>query len=122
LTLKEFETLVAKADAALKPLPSTAQVAEQMGHYLGVSLNQVAKDKGAKVSGFKYSHFGSLAKLGSQRAAADLPAIQQAWTGFWTWYMWAGVFLGQQYSFRNRFLVVNDWMKTWFFGRDISRF
>ena len=36
--------------------------------------------------------------------------------------LWRSVYLVKQVSTRNRILVLLDWWKTRFFGRDISRF
>jgi NADH dehydrogenase FAD-containing subunit len=35
--------------------------------------------------------------------------------------VWKSVYLSKQVSWRNRLLVVNDWMKRNIFGRDITR-
>jgi NADH:ubiquinone reductase (non-electrogenic) len=43
-------------------------------------------------------------------------------SGFWTWWMYGAVYLSKQFSLRNRWLVANDWVKRFLFGRDISRF
>ena len=36
--------------------------------------------------------------------------------------LWRSVYLSKQVGSRNRILVIGDWIKTRFFGRDISRF
>ena len=35
--------------------------------------------------------------------------------------VWKSVYLTKQFSMRNRLLVLNDWTKRQFFGRDITR-
>jgi len=36
--------------------------------------------------------------------------------------LWRSVYLSKQVSTRNRVLILFDWAKTRFFGRDITRF
>ncbi|KAJ0302896.1 hypothetical protein COL5a_011343 [Colletotrichum fioriniae] len=72
---------------------------------------------------FHYSHQGSLAYIGSEKAVADV-----AWWngniasgGTMTYFFWRSAYLSMCFSTRNRLLVVNDWLKSKVFGRDISR-
>jgi NADH:ubiquinone reductase (non-electrogenic) len=118
LSFDEFHAILKKADNQLKSLPSTAQVANQQGRYLGKAFNLMAHNQ--KVPNFEYHHFGHFAYIGGKRSVADLPSVKLG--GFSTWWLWRGVYIFNQQSFRNRYLVLHDWMKTWVFGRDISRF
>jgi NADH dehydrogenase FAD-containing subunit len=99
-------------------MQQTAQVANQQGRYLGKAFNLMAHNQ--KVPNFEYHHFGHFAYIGGKRSVADLPSVKLG--GFSTWWLWRGVYIFNQQSFRNRYLVLHDWMKTWVFGRDISRF
>ncbi len=99
-------------------LPATSQVAQQEGRYLARSLNALAKHK--TVSPFVYHHRGMLAYIGSNRALADLPQVKGR--GFSTWIFWRSAYLTKLVSWKNKILVVFDWMKAFVFGRDSSRF
>jgi len=99
-------------------LPATSQVAQQEGMYLARALNRLAEGKPVKT--FQYRHWGMLAYVGSNRALADLAAVKGR--GFSTWLFWRSTYLTKLVSWKNKILVVFDWLKTLFFGRDISRF
>lgn len=99
-------------------LPATAQVAIQEGRYLAKELNRIAAGKPLK--GFKYRHLGMLAYIGERRALADLPKFKLK--GFGTVLFWRSAYLTKLVSTKNKILVLFDWMKTFVFGRDISRF
>jgi NADH:ubiquinone reductase (non-electrogenic) len=99
-------------------LPATAQVAQQEGEYLARQLNAVARGKPPPT--FKYRHMGMLAYIGDNRALADLAHFKGK--GFATWLFWRSAYLTKLVSFKNKVLVVFDWLKTLLFGRDISRF
>lgn len=74
---------------------------------------------------FHYTHQGSLAYIGSEKAIADLPIFFNggniASGGVATYLFWRSVYLSTLFSIRNRVFVANDWMKTKLFGRDVSR-
>jgi NADH:ubiquinone reductase (non-electrogenic) len=118
LSLAEFKELLRVADSKVKSLPSTAQVANQQGKYLGKALNDVAGQKPA--APFVYQHFGSFAYVGGRNSVADLPSMKIG--GFGAWWLWRSAYIFNQHSLRNRYLVGSDWLKTIIFGRDISRF
>lgn len=101
-----------------KDLPATAQVAQQGGTYLARSLENAVR--GLPVKPFRYKHYGMLAYVGSAKALADLKAIKGK--GFTTWLFWRSAYFTRLVSLKNKILVVFDWLKTFVFGRDISRF
>ncbi|KAI0081362.1 FAD/NAD-P-binding domain-containing protein [Panus rudis PR-1116 ss-1] len=72
---------------------------------------------------FKYSHQGSLAYIGSEKAIADLPFStgNLAVGGVATYLFWRSAYLSRLFSLRNRTLVATDWLKVKLFGRDVSR-
>lgn len=77
-----------------------------------------------KIRPFKYSHQGSLAYIGSDKAIADLPFFSSgniASAGVATYLFWRSAYLSKLFSLRNRALVATDWMKVKVFGRDVSR-
>ncbi|KAI0023238.1 hypothetical protein F4780DRAFT_103187 [Xylariomycetidae sp. FL0641] len=75
------------------------------------------------VKPFHYSHQGSLAYIGSEKAVADV-----AWWngnvasgGKLTYLFWRSAYLSMCFSTRNRVLVAVDWLKAKVYGRDVSR-
>lgn len=122
VTKEEFEALLEKIDQGLRALPATAQVAKQQGQYLAKLLRAgIAPGKLPEgVEPFKYSHKGSLAYVGRDRAVMDVPGLGPL-TGFFAGLAWKGFETYSQFSFRNVCLVTIDWVRTKLFGRDISR-
>ncbi|TFK83106.1 NADH dehydrogenase [Polyporus arcularius HHB13444] len=145
--------IFAIGDCTATSYAPTAQVASQEGAYLARVLQQIAKKdelearlkalqtapepevqeeraqiekrlaKLEKIRPFKYSHQGSLAYIGSDRAIADLPFFNGnlATGGVATFLFWRSAYLTTLFSLRNRTLVATDWIKVKLFGRDVSR-
>lgn len=126
LTREEFRTLLTTIDSGLRALPATAQVAKQQGDFLAAQFRSCSQQLVAtqplpeKAAGFKYSHKGSLAYVGSDRAVMDVPNVGPI-TGTAAGLLWKGFETWSQISWRNQFLVALDWGRTKVFGRDISR-
>lgn len=97
-------------------LPATAQVAQQLGLFLAKYLN---KEMNVSVP-FKFKNLGMLAYIGGHKALADTPQFKG--TGFKTFLLWRSAYLTRLVSFKNKLLVIFDWTKTLFFGRDVSNF
>ncbi|KAJ9618957.1 NADH:ubiquinone oxidoreductase [Taxawa tesnikishii (nom. ined.)] len=76
-----------------------------------------------QMSPFEYSHQGSLAYIGSEKAVADISWLTGnfATGGTLTYFFWRSAYLSMCFSTRNRVLVLVDWAKTKMFGRDVSR-
>ncbi|GAB7357871.1 hypothetical protein MBLNU230_g0042t1 [Neophaeotheca triangularis] len=72
---------------------------------------------------FEYSHQGSLAYIGSEKAVADISWLtgNLATGGQLTYFFWRSAYLSMCFSTRNRILVIVDWTKAKLFGRDVSR-
>lgn len=74
---------------------------------------------------FEYSHQGSLAYIGSDRAVADLSfwgnSSNFATGGSLTYLFWRSAYVSMCFSTRNKLLVIMDWLKVKIFGRDVSR-
>ena len=68
---------------------------------------------------FAYSHQGSLAYIGSDKAIADIPLLNGnvASGGTATFLFWRSAYLSNLFSLRNRSLVILDWLKVKIFGR-----
>ena len=121
LEIEQETNIYAAGDCALvkgSDYPSTAQLAQQQGRYLAKALNR--KAKGKTIKPFRYHHMGMLAYIGNKQALADTPGPKLR--GFLAWLMWRSVYITKLVSFRNKVLVLFDWFKTKWFGRDISRF
>lgn len=126
--------LLQEVEANLRSLPATAQAARQEGKYLADFFNHRAKlrlasDVAAEkpshaqqeqsYPSFAYHHAGMSAYIGSKRAVFDFGRGQLAdrYLAFW---LWKSVYLSEQVSYRTRFMVAVDWIKTFLFGRDVS--
>ncbi|KZT54244.1 NADH dehydrogenase [Calocera cornea HHB12733] len=152
LRLLGGDGVFALGDCTATSYAPTAQVASQQGAYIARALEQMAKkeqlektlhslrassnskpeeieavvkqiNKVSKIKPFHYSHQGSLAYIGSEKAVADLPFFNGnlATGGVATFLFWRSAYISNLLSARNRFLVLNDWMKVKLFGRDVSR-
>ncbi len=108
------------ATVAGASLPQTAQLAMQAGKYLAVSLNRIADGK--EPEAFRFKNLGMLAYIGDNKALADIPQVKLRWHGISTYIFWRSAYLTRLVTFKNKVLVLFDWMKTWIFGRDVSRF
>lgn len=74
---------------------------------------------------FQFLNLGLLAYTGDCTALAQVSTVPKApaikSTGKLGNTLWRSVYIGKQVSWRNRLLVLNDWMKRVWFGRDITR-
>lgn len=74
---------------------------------------------------FQYLDLGILAYTGGGSALAQVTPAPNAPSikgkGKFGNTVWRGVYLSKQVSWRNRVLVLNDWIKRQVFGRDITR-
>jgi NADH dehydrogenase FAD-containing subunit len=76
---------------------------------------------------FQYKNRGSMAGMGWGGGVADLtkselPVPGVGISGFAAFVMWRTTYLSKQLSYANMLLVPMMWLKTFMFGRDISRF
>ena len=61
---------------------------------------------------------GSMAYIGGYRAVVQTPEADVS--GLSAWLIWRGAYFTMLVSWRNKFLVPMQWLKTWVFGRDTS--
>ncbi|KAH7419130.1 hypothetical protein BKA64DRAFT_6895 [Cadophora sp. MPI-SDFR-AT-0126] len=96
---------------------NTAEVAKQ------IELHEKQLRRIKDIKPFHYTHQGSLAYIGSERAVADVSWLNGnfATGGGLTYLFWRSAYLSMCFSTRNRVLVVLDWLKSKAFGRDVSR-
>lgn len=102
------------------PYPCTAQVAEREGSYVAKSLGFLAQGKTSELQPFSWKNIGMLAYLGDYQGLADFPTSKLQ--GFKSWILWRSVYFTKLGSWRLRFQVPFDWMRTFIWGRDISQF
>ncbi|BEJ08958.1 hypothetical protein CcaverHIS641_0510520 [Cutaneotrichosporon cavernicola] len=152
LSMLGADGVFAIGDCTATQYAPTAQVASQQGQYLAQvfgriglkskyerklaklresgdaspeKLENVVKklNRVSKLTPFHYSHQGSLAYIGSEKAIADLPLFNGnvASGGGAAMLFWRSAYVSTLYSVRNRTLVLADWMKVKLFGRDVSR-
>ncbi|KAG6830585.1 hypothetical protein H0H87_007582 [Tephrocybe sp. NHM501043] len=95
---------------------STEEDRKRIGDEIEAAKGQMAK---VKLRPFHYSHQGSLAYIGSEKAIADLPFMNGnvASGGVATFLFWRSAYLSTLFSLRNRTLVATDWIKVKLFGR-----
>lgn len=124
LSKEEFKALLEHIDNEYySPLPLTAQVASRQGKYLADCLNQIEEkkeDNNTTLPPFMYKHLGYFAYIGSNHAVADLGAMKMG--GFTTWWLYRAAYFSKQVSWKNRYCLASDWIRTTLFGRDVSRF
>ncbi|KAG1053389.1 hypothetical protein G6F43_004528 [Rhizopus delemar] len=148
MRLKGCEDIYAFGDATATRYAPTGQVASQQGKYLAryfkqlyirqaleeqlkKGLGEKVKEKVEKkfervkeIKPFHYSHHGSLCYIGSEKAIADLPLGplgNLASGGAATFVFWRSAYLSNLFSFRNKILVLMDWIKKTALSRDISK-
>lgn len=102
------------------PYPCTAQVAEREGTYLAKALSLYSQGQDGEVQPYSWQNMGMLAYLGGYQGVSDLP--QGKLQGFKSWLLWRSVYFTKLGSWRLRFQVPFDWMRTFIWGRDVSQF
>ena len=90
--------------------PMVAQVAIQMGKL--AAKNILADLHGKPMQAFKYFDFGSMATIG--RSAAVFDAFGIRLSGFLAWLGWLFVHILYLIGFRNRILVLANWVINYF--------
>jgi NADH:ubiquinone reductase (non-electrogenic) len=147
LKMSGTQDIFALGDATATKYAPTAQAAAQQGKYLArvfAQLNAIEKyeagiesaaseeektklarklQKAKDIKPFHYSHQGSLCYIGSDKAIADVPfgPGNLAAGGVATFAFWRSAYISNIFSARNKWLVITDWTKKAFWGRDISR-
>ena len=130
--------------AGAPQFPNTAQVAAQQGAFVARLLNRqydlaqphpALRDGAAfmamaqltgqtEAKPFRFLDLGRLAYLGQSKAVAELgvgeTTVSQT-KGLAAFVLWRSVYIVKQVSFRNRVLVLFDWVKSRIFGRDLTR-
>jgi len=94
-------------DAKGKPVPGLAPAAKQQGAYVaGLIKGMVRGEQGT--APFRYRHQGSLATIGRSKAVADFGWIRIS--GLPAWLLWGSVHIFFLIGFRNRLMILLEWM------------
>jgi NADH:ubiquinone reductase (non-electrogenic) len=110
----QFISCLSKLEKSFKAAPQTAQVAQQQAEYLAEYL--VGKTNNA----WEYTNRGMMSYVGEARAVLQSPQIGIL-KGMPVFSLWRGAYASKLLTARARTLVIWDWAKAFFFGRDISR-
>jgi NADH dehydrogenase len=98
-------------DTAGQPLPGLAPVAKQQGAYVARRLRAVLSGKAAPRP-FRYRGWGTMATIGRRAAVADLGWVKL--DGTLAWLLWSAVHVSFLIGFRNRLVVMLDWLWSYF--------
>ena len=90
--------------------PQVAPVAMQQADLLAKNLHNITQKKALKP--FIYFDKGSMATIGRHKAVVDLPYFK--FKGWFAWYVWMFVHLLMLIGFRNRFVVLLNWIWSYF--------
>jgi NADH:ubiquinone reductase (H+-translocating) len=97
-------------------LPMTASVAMQMGIYAGRAI--LAKERNTNFPPFCYHDKGNMATIGRNAAAAG--AFGMTFRGYLAWLVWLLLHLYYLIGFRNRIVVLLNWVwYYWFHERQV---
>jgi NADH dehydrogenase len=99
-----------KTENCPKGHPMLAPVAIQQGQLL--ARNLVRAEKGDAIKGFEYADKGAMATVGRNRAVVDMPKFTMG--GFAAWSIWMFVHLLSIIGFRNRLVVLSNWIWNYF--------
>jgi NADH:ubiquinone reductase (H+-translocating) len=97
-------------------LPMVAPVAMQMGIYAGKAI--IARDQGTLPPPFRYHDKGSMATIGRSAAVATTHGLKLR--GYPAWLAWLLLHLYYLIGFRNRVVVMLNWVwYYWFHERQV---
>jgi len=116
LHLKDDESVFVIGDAAAvfdekgNTLPGVSPVAITEGRYVAKFILRKLKNK--KIKPYRYFDKGSLATIGKAKAVADFGWIR--FSGFFAWLLWVFVHIFFLIGFKNRFIVMIEWIFAYF--------
>ena len=101
-------------DSQPEGFPMMAQPAMQQGKWLGKNIHRHITKK--KLIPFAFHDQGSMATIGKNKAVADLKIFGKTYRtqGFKAWFIWMFVHLISLIGFRNRLIVMINWMWSYF--------
>ena len=111
--VRGYENIFVVGDLACMPTesyenghPMVAQVAMQQGRRLADNLMRL--QRGKELRPFVYTNLGDLATVGRNRAVADFAHFKAQ--GFLAWVLWIFVHLMNLVGFRNKLVVLINWV------------
>jgi NADH dehydrogenase len=116
LHLKDDESVFVIGDAAAvfdekgNTLPGVSPVAITEGRYVAKFILRKLKNK--KIKPYRYFDKGSLATIGKAKAVADFGWLH--FSGFFAWLLWVFVHIFFLIGFKNRFIVMIEWIFAYF--------
>lgn len=90
--------------------PGVAQVALQQAKNLSKNIINLINKRNLKA--FRYFDLGSMATVGRNKAVVDLPFIR--FQGFFAWFVWMFLHLLFLVGFRNKMVVLINWIWNYF--------
>jgi NADH dehydrogenase len=90
--------------------PMMAPPAMQQGRLVARNIQRMMHNKPLKP--FRYSHKGSMATIGRNKAVVDMKRFQSQ--GFFAWFIWMFVHLISIIGFKNKFFVLTSWLWSYF--------
>jgi NADH dehydrogenase len=121
LSLPEHPEVFVIGDAAHvndrhgNPLPATATVAIQQGKYVGKILRK--RIERSERPPFRFRDWGMMATIGKAKAIAVIGPLRLS--GRLAWLVWCFVHILYLIGFRNRLMVMLEWM-FWYYYRQPS--
>lgn len=116
-----YDNIFAIGDIAWMPSPNNpdgyammAQPAIQQGGWLGKNMARLLSDE--ELVPFHYRDSGSMATIGRNKAVADLRIFGRLYKtqGFKAWFIWMFVHLVSLIGFRNKLVVMINWVWSYF--------
>jgi len=94
-----------------RPLPGVAPVAKQQGGYVAKVIRKRIENS-TPLPPFRYRDLGNLATIGRRAAVADFGRLRLS--GRLAWLLWGGVHILFLIGFRNRMVVLLEWLWAYF--------
>jgi NADH:ubiquinone reductase (H+-translocating) len=102
---------IMRTDQAPNGHPMLAPVAIQQAKHLVKNL--LRQRKGKDMKPFQYFDKGAMATIGRNKAVVDLPG-RLRFGGFFAWVVWMFIHLMSIIGFRNRLVVLSNWVWNYF--------
>lgn len=108
----------ARVDQSGTALSSTASVAVQEAKYVAECIRDDIREQ--ETQPFRFRYRGDMASLGFMSGVSEVYGIKIK--AFPAWMIWKVFKLAMLPRYKNRFQILADWIITWIFKRDTSRF
>jgi NADH dehydrogenase len=104
-------------DAKGHPVPGLAPAAKQQGYYVGRAIRAALRS--SSVPAFRYRDYGDLATIGRRRAVIEFGGLHLK--GLIAWLLWGVAHIFFLIGFRNRVVVMIDWIWAYIWFRSGAR-